>query len=45
MFSMWFRSTSRRRHLSALLRQAGQARNLIVEDIPSIILPSEQQFL
>jgi len=45
MFSMWSRWTTRRRALSSLLQQAGLARSLIVEDIPSMINPSEQQFL
>ncbi len=45
MFSIWSRWTTRRRALSSLLQQAGLARSLIVEDIPSMIYPSEQQFL
>src|SRR5271157_3386568 len=45
MFPVWFRSLSHRRTLAKLLRQAGQAQRLVVENIPSMIWMSEQQFL
>jgi len=45
MLPVWFRSLSHRRTLAKLLRQAGQAQRFVVENIPSMIWMSEQQFL
>jgi hypothetical protein len=45
MFPVWFRSLSHRRTLAKLLQQAGEAQHFVVEDIPSMIWMSEQQFL
>jgi len=45
MHQLWIRSLARRRTLARLLRQAEQAQQLVVDDIPSMIWISEQQFL
>jgi hypothetical protein len=45
MFPVWFRSLSRRRLLDKLLQEAGEAQSLRLEDIPTMIWYSEQQFL